>query len=1283
MIRRAGRPCAALVLALLLGLLGGAALGALREPPPEVRAQGLRWVDDEPGCGGREPCHSRIQDAVDAALPGEEIHVLPGRYAESVRVVDRSVALLGPGAEIGDAVQGPGADDSERHALWRAGPGADPGPALTIEAARGDLSGTLVSGFRFYSATVALSLLGRRPDDPLGRPPGRPPAIGAFDIVSPVVRGNLFRDIGLDGPDQPGGQARGALIGRWVRGLQAVDNSFVGGADALVLAGVEGRVEGGRWLAVDGAALRVRQGGGPLHVSGGLVREAGDRGIVLRPLGVPGFSSAGAVHLRDSSVLGAGDAGIHLEGLRGPVSLAGLSVSGGEGAGVRWVDLADARLLSSTLRDNRIGLEIVEGPAAPVSASLVVGGALADGNVLAGNREVAVQLRAVGGQVEEAAHDVDARYNDWGATDAPAIEALIVDREDDPSLGRVSWRPPRDAPAIVLVDVAPAALPADGASTAAVTATLRDPLGRPAPDGTMVHFELAGGGRLRDGGARAEAEDSTVRRVGEWGRFDGAAFGPASGGAWLRSDVVGARLSWPFTATAALVRLGRGPGELGRVALWVDDGPTQTLSTASADVGWREHVVARDLSRGPHLLHLQLLEGRVAVDLVAAGVESASGVATAELVADARVGQSRVVAEAWGAEGPVGGAAEVVFVPGPPFSVTLRAAEPSLSVGGARTRIDLNVRDAAGRSVRDGTPLVLTTTLGFLTPTRLATRVGRATAELRSGTRVGRAVIRARAGEEGRSAEGTLSVPIVPGPPSTLRLTARPERLAANSREEARLTARVEDAWGHPVADGTAVTFASTLGTLSVAEGATLDGEATTRLRAGAVAGPARVTALVDGIDPATATTVTLLAPDLWLRKTVEPETVVVPGELVTFTLRYENRGPGAVYGLSLEDPLPRGLISPTLSTVGPSLVARPGPPFAFTIARLGAGESGVVRVRARVDTSLRWGSRNPVTATARLSSPSAAEATPADNVARAGIVIVPAAVYTVTLSAPAEMGVGGEEAVVLIRVFDRFGNPASDGTPVALSAEGGEIAPGLLTTRGGRAEATFTSGKIAGEAVIRALSLEERGDVARIALRAGSLLTMSLRSGRASLPVGGQRAVLTATLADRFGNPVPEAAVEFVTDLGLVSPAEGRTGPSGWMTTSLRSGVRAGRAHVLARSGPLSEVADLSFLAGPPRRLGLRLDRPRAIVGVPARAMARLADDFDNPIRGLPVTFGATGGVVLGAAAVTSASGEASTRVRFDSLGEAVLRAEAAGIDRQIRVRVEPPRAHLPWMRR
>jgi len=72
--------------------LGGGGL-ALADP-------GTLYVDDDdPACGGKAPCYSTIQGAIDDASSGDTIIVAAGVYGESL-VVGKSVTLLGARADI-------------------------------------------------------------------------------------------------------------------------------------------------------------------------------------------------------------------------------------------------------------------------------------------------------------------------------------------------------------------------------------------------------------------------------------------------------------------------------------------------------------------------------------------------------------------------------------------------------------------------------------------------------------------------------------------------------------------------------------------------------------------------------------------------------------------------------------------------------------------------------------------------------------------------------------------------------------------------------------------------------------------------------------------------------------------------------------------------------------------------------------------------------------------------------------------------------------------------------
>jgi parallel beta-helix repeat protein len=67
--------------------------------PALGRAAVVRFVDGRGVCGGRAPCYSTIQSAVDAARASDTVRIEPGIYTETVRVVRKNDALTAGEAE--------------------------------------------------------------------------------------------------------------------------------------------------------------------------------------------------------------------------------------------------------------------------------------------------------------------------------------------------------------------------------------------------------------------------------------------------------------------------------------------------------------------------------------------------------------------------------------------------------------------------------------------------------------------------------------------------------------------------------------------------------------------------------------------------------------------------------------------------------------------------------------------------------------------------------------------------------------------------------------------------------------------------------------------------------------------------------------------------------------------------------------------------------------------------------------------------------------------------------
>jgi adhesin/invasin len=122
------------------------------------------------------------------------------------------------------------------------------------------------------------------------------------------------------------------------------------------------------------------------------------------------------------------------------------------------------------------------------------------------------------------------------------------------------------------------------------------------------------------------------------------------------------------------------------------------------------------------------------------------------------------------------------------------------------------VNDIGGNTVADGTQVTFITSLGTLGSNTITktTTSGVATAVLTSGTTAGTAVITATAD----SKYDVTEVVFNPDPPYTVTLTADPLAIPANGVSTSTLRATVTDQYGNPVADWTAVTFTTDLGSL-------------------------------------------------------------------------------------------------------------------------------------------------------------------------------------------------------------------------------------------------------------------------------------------------------------------------------------------------------------------------------------------------------------------------------------------------------------------------------------
>ncbi len=358
-------------------------------------------------------------------------------------------------------------------------------------------------------------------------------------------------------------------------------------------------------------------------------------------------------------------------------------------------------------------------------------------------------------------------------------------------------------PHTILLESNPTAIPLTG--TAALTATVRDVLGHPVRDGTGVTLT------------------TTLGHIGP-------ATGPTRGGIFT-STLYGEGLAGLATVVArsgraagtAAVRIGEGSSytltlEVSPPALPADGQSTAALTATLVRADGQPLT-------GTHWVSFSTTLGTITPGV--GPIDNATATAAATLTAATRAGTAWVMAVAERESALV----TVTLFPGEAAGLVLTVSPASIPVGGSSAAAMAVVGDAYGNAVADGTPVAFATDRGIITPTLGTTRNGRAQAVLFSGTQAGTATVSAQSGPAG----ATAAVRFTPLSPFTLTLAATPSVVVADGRSASYLSAWVGDRFANPVADGTAVSFYTTLGTLRPPQAPTVQGWATATLTSTAV----------------------------------------------------------------------------------------------------------------------------------------------------------------------------------------------------------------------------------------------------------------------------------------------------------------------------------------------------------------------------------------------------------------------------------------------------------------
>jgi len=348
-------------------------------------------------------------------------------------------------------------------------------------------------------------------------------------------------------------------------------------------------------------------------------------------------------------------------------------------------------------------------------------------------------------------------------------------------------------------------------------------------------------------------------------------------------------------------------------------------------------------------------------------------------------------------------------------------------------------------------------------------------------------------------------------PPTTVTLTANPTTTVVGNN--VLLTATVTIANGDPAADGTVVSFTTSLGNVSLVTATTVGGVVTATLNS-TIAGAATVTATVNSLSATVLVTFVPGAP-FSVTLTAVPSTLPVDNtSTLTATVRDQ-------YGNSVAD-----------GTVV-SFTTSPGNVSPITATTIG----GVV------------------TATLTSTTPGVATVTARSNSLSATVLVTftPGAPFTLTLTAAPSTLTVGNASTLKATATDRYGNAVADGTTISFTTDLGTLSSGTASTSGGEASVTLNSTS-AGVATVTA-TVNSLSATVLVTFTPGAPFTFTFTLTPTVIVANGiSQSLATVAVVDQFNNPVSGVTVNFLAGIGSFSPTSGATDASGRVTATLTS---------------------------------------------------------------------------------------------------------------------------------
>ncbi|CDM88630.1 Ig-like domain-containing protein [Xenorhabdus bovienii] len=282
-------------------------------------------------------------------------------------------------------------------------------------------------------------------------------------------------------------------------------------------------------------------------------------------------------------------------------------------------------------------------------------------------------------------------------------------------------------------------------------------------------------------------------------------------------------------------------------------------------------------------------------------------------------------------------------------------------------------------------------------------------------------------------------------------------------------------------------------------------------------------------------------------------------------------------------------------------------------------------------------------------------------NLAETTIVSLPTEKHVqVTVNKTQARANGDDSVVYTVVVTDQNGEPVSNQT-VIWSSDAGELSQTTQETDAQGQATVLLSSRQSGIHSVR-ISVDERVAVAPSVHFKAVLMPVVIVDNNSLKADGKEYAVVTVTVKNAAGEPVPNQAVGWQTDFGQLSSPSLKTDSNGQATTHLASLI-SGTAEVTVAVGSETVVSSPIIFTASLTHI-IQSDKQTAIADGEDSVLytVYVHDAADQPVTNTEVKWSVDSGQLVDEQARTDSKGEATARLISRKAGTAKVKVEVSG---------------------